>query len=64
MERMIQLVAKLPETSYARKKVTGVLVDELWDSLQHPPLWYVGDQYQYHQPDGSHNVGLSTILAY
>lgn len=58
----MQLVAKLPETSYARRKVTGLLVDELWDSLQHPPLSYIGDQYQYRQADGSHNVRPFAVI--
>lgn len=51
------LVSRLPEGSFARKKLTASLVDQLWDSLQHPPLCYVGDKYQYRQPDGSSNVG-------
>jgi len=55
IERMIRLITKLPETSFARKKITEVLVEKLWDSLQHPPLTYLGDQYQYRQADGSHN---------
>lgn len=57
MERLIGLVSRLPEKSFARKKLTASLIDQLWDSLQHPPLSYVGEQYQYRQPDGSYNVG-------
>lgn len=53
---MIQLVSALPEASIARKKLSGVLTKDLWDSLQHPPLSYLGNKYKYRQPDGSHNV--------
>lgn len=56
MERLIGLVSALPEGSFTRNKVTGILVTELWDSMQHLPLSYVGDQYHFRQPDGSHNV--------
>lgn len=55
MERLIGLVASLPQNSANRKKLTSTIIDTLWDSLQHPPLSYVGDKYQYRQPDGSHN---------
>jgi len=54
-ERLMQLVAKLPESSFARKKITETLVDQLWDSLQHPPLTYVGEKFQFRQADGSYN---------
>ena len=56
MERMIQLVAALPRSSKNREVLTGKLIDQLWESLQHPPLSYVGPQFQYRQPDGSYNV--------
>ncbi|KAI5850166.1 heme peroxidase [Morchella snyderi] len=62
MERMIQLVAGLPESSFARKKVTEVLVGQLWNSLQHPPVSYVGPLYQNRQPDGSYNNTLQPNL--
>ena len=56
MERMIQLVAALPRSSKNREVLTGKLIDQLWESLQHPPLSYVGPKFQYRQPDGSYNV--------
>ncbi|CCX12338.1 heme peroxidase [Pyronema domesticum] len=55
IEKIIRLISKLPSTSFARRKITEILVDKLWDSLHHPPLTYVGEQYQYRQADGSHN---------
>lgn len=48
-----QLVANLPGTSKTRVKLTEVLVDELWGSLEHPPASMLGDKYNYRQADGS-----------
>jgi hypothetical protein len=56
MEKVIAVVTKLPEKSKARRKLTGVLVTGLWDSLEHPPLSFHGAKYQYRQADGSCNV--------
>lgn len=60
-ERLIALAASLPETSAARKKLTATMIDSLWGSLQHPPLSYHGDKYQYRTPDGSYNVRFHTV---
>lgn len=56
MERIIQIVAKLPHNSKNRGRLTDVLIGELWDSLDHPPMIYVGDKYMYRRADGSCNV--------
>ena len=61
MERAIALTASLPETSKNRLKLTDTIIDTLWDSLQHPPLSYMGNKFQYRQPDGSYNAS-STVL--
>ena len=50
------IVAKLPETSRARKRLTDILIQGLWDSLEHPPLTFHGPKYQWRQADGSYNV--------
>lgn len=55
MERVIQLTSRLPPTSKVRISLTTHQVDQLWDSLQHPPLSYLGSQFHYRQPDGSYN---------
>lgn len=55
MERVIQLVSGLPSHSKNRVDLTNSFLDELWNSLQHPPLSYMGDQYIYRQADGSNN---------
>ncbi|KAF9251277.1 hypothetical protein CBS147339_5695 [Penicillium roqueforti] len=55
MERIIQMVADLPGNSKNRTELTSVFLDELWNSLPHPPLSYMGDEYQYRSADGSNN---------
>jgi hypothetical protein len=62
MERVIALTASLPETSKTRAKLTNTIIDGLWDSLQHPPLTYLGDKFQYRQADGSYNNVLNPDL--
>ena len=58
MERVIQLVSNLKGDSKLRVELTNNFVKELWDSLEHPPMLYVGDKYAYRAADGSNNVGL------
>ncbi|KAL8708190.1 MAG: hypothetical protein Q9220_006860 [cf. Caloplaca sp. 1 TL-2023] len=55
MEHLMQVVAGLPTNSKLRGNLSNAFVDELWNSLQHPPMSYLGDKYTYRQPDGSHN---------
>jgi len=56
MEKIIQFVASLPSTSKLQGKLTAALITNLWNSLPHPPLSYVGDKYQYRDPEGRYNV--------
>jgi linoleate 10R-lipoxygenase len=58
MERVIQLVSNLSSDSKLRAELTNTFVQELWETLDHPPLLYVGDKYQYRMADGSNNVSL------
>ncbi|KAJ5694926.1 hypothetical protein N7455_002172 [Penicillium solitum] len=55
MERIIQMVADLPGNSKTRPELTSVFLDELWNSIDHPPLSYMGDEYKYRSADGSNN---------
>ncbi|KAJ5103401.1 hypothetical protein N7532_003930 [Penicillium argentinense] len=55
MERIIQLVADMPGHSKNRTELTNQFLDELWNSLPHPPLSYMGDDYKYRSADGSNN---------
>jgi hypothetical protein len=56
MEQLIQFVSSLPKTSLSEAKITDGLVTNLWNVMLHPPLSYVGDQYQYRHPEGAYNV--------
>ncbi|KAL4810358.1 heme peroxidase [Aspergillus unguis] len=55
MERVIQIVSSLPSNSKMRVDLTNVFLDELWGSLPHPPLSYMGTEYAYRSADGSNN---------
>lgn len=55
----LQLVSKLPSHSKTRVDLTNAFIDELWNSLQHPPMSYLGSEFQYRSGDGSGNVSLS-----
>jgi hypothetical protein len=35
--------------------LTNSFIDELWNSLEHPPAIHLGDKYKYRQADGSYN---------
>ena len=61
MEKLIAITGSLPESSKNRHELTCKIVDTLWDSLQHPPLSYYGEKYQYRTPDGSYNVGIQVF---
>ncbi|KAF4508626.1 hypothetical protein G6O67_004977 [Ophiocordyceps sinensis] len=62
MERTIQLVATMPNRSTRQEVLTNVLIEQLWSSLDHPPLLYMGDEFRYRQPDGSNNNPLMPRL--
>ncbi|CAG8008328.1 unnamed protein product [Penicillium salamii] len=55
MERIIQMVADLPGSSKNRPELTSVFLDELWNSIPHPPLSYMGTEFAYRSADGSNN---------
>lgn len=56
MEKTIALVAGLPNHSKTQEILTNSFIDKLWNSLDHPPLIYVGPDSKYRRPDGSGNV--------
>ncbi|OGM41008.1 fatty acid oxygenase [Aspergillus bombycis] len=55
MENIIKLVSGLPGNSKTRAELTNKFLNELWDSLPHPPLSFVGPEYSYRSADGSNN---------
>ncbi|KAF4976448.1 hypothetical protein FZEAL_6886 [Fusarium zealandicum] len=59
-ELLIGILTALPATSNARTQLTNKLIDKLWDTLQHPPLSYVGGDVKYEvvnskEPAHKHN---------
>lgn len=58
MERIIQIVAGLPTKSRTRVLLTDQFINELWYSLDHPVLNYIGEHYEYRSADGSYNNPL------
>ncbi|KUJ09947.1 linoleate diol synthase [Mollisia scopiformis] len=55
LERMIQMLSKLPPHSKEGKQMTDGLINQLWGGLEHPPKSSLGKDYRYREPDGSCN---------
>lgn len=55
VERLVQLLNKLPPQSRESKQLSDGFIGQLWNTLDHPPASSLGDQYQYRQADGSYN---------
>ncbi|KAK1833462.1 linoleate diol synthase [Podospora conica] len=55
MEQVIQLVSNLNSDSKLRASLTSTFLKELWESIDHPPLLYVGNKFEYRMADGSNN---------
>lgn len=64
MERVIALVADLPHQSKLREELTNTFLNELWHSLEHPPLLYVGEEFQFRSADGSNNVCHQQVVRF
>lgn len=62
MEEIMQLIAALPDRSANRVELTSILLDQLWNSLQHPPMSYLGDDFRYRSADGSRNSYIFPML--
>ncbi|QDS73559.1 hypothetical protein FKW77_001022 [Venturia effusa] len=55
MEHLIQTASGLPDDSTLQKRVTDGFLTQLYNDLQHPPISYLGRDYQYRSADGSFN---------
>ncbi|KAE9992939.1 hypothetical protein EG327_007247 [Venturia inaequalis] len=55
MEHLIQTASSLPDDSALQKKVTDGFLTQLYNDLQHPPISYLGRDYQYRTANGSFN---------
>lgn len=55
MEKLVRTAAAFPDGSATGNKVTGGFLTTLYNDLQHPPISYLGKDYQYRSADGSFN---------
>jgi hypothetical protein len=55
LERMVQMISKLPPNSREGKQLTDGMINQLWNGLDHPPKSSLGSQYRFREPDGSCN---------
>jgi len=53
-----KLIASLPPSGWTQANLIAPLAKLGWDSLGHPPIAYLGDEWQYRSADGSYNVAL------
>lgn len=56
MYQLGNLIASLPPSGWTQANLIAPLAKLGWDSLGHPPISYLGDEWQYHSAYGSHNV--------
>lgn len=54
-----EIAGMLPYNSTIRASIQAKTVATLYNSLQHPPASYLGDQFQYRTADGSHHVSAT-----
>lgn len=55
LEHLVQLLSKLPPHSKQMKGLSDGFINQLWTTLDHPPVSSLGDQYKYRRADGSCN---------
>ncbi|KAL5361997.1 heme peroxidase [Aspergillus floccosus] len=55
IEKIMQVAASLPNNSRLRDDITNEFVKTLWNSLHHPPISALGDEFKYRTADGSNN---------
>ena len=59
---VFETAAKLPDNSQLGQKLTDAFLTTLYNDLQHPPISYLGGDYQYRSADGSFNSLLHPNL--
>jgi cytochrome P450 len=55
MEKLIRTAVAFPDDSATGATVTNGFLTTLYNDLQHPPISYLGKNYQYRSADGSFN---------
>ena len=62
MERLIKFASELPLTSREGGNLSDIFVQQLYDSLQHPPPATVSKEHQYRAADGSFNNLMAPMV--
>ncbi|KAF4625551.1 hypothetical protein G7Y89_g12617 [Cudoniella acicularis] len=62
LENLVQTISKLDINSQVSHQLTTSFINNLWNSLPHPPLTTLGDKYKYREADGSYNNIRSPML--
>lgn len=57
------MISSLPPGGFTQANLIAPLAKLGWDSLGHPPISYLGDDFQYRTADGSNNVFTLQSLA-
>lgn len=55
LERLVELLSKLPPHSRHLKGLSHGFINQLWTTLDHPPVSSLAEKYKYRQADGSDN---------
>jgi hypothetical protein len=55
IENLIQVVTSLPNGSGLRDNLSSAFISRLWNTLQHPPISYLGAEFKYRTADGHNN---------
>ena len=55
MERLLKLASDLPANNKEADKLSSLIVQQLYDNLQHPPVIQMGNEHRYRAADGSFN---------
>lgn len=55
LERLIKLLSSLPANSKEGRSLTDDFLNQLWNSLPHPPVTSLGTKYRYRDADGGNN---------
>ncbi|KAG8160824.1 hypothetical protein KVR01_009088 [Diaporthe batatas] len=55
LERLVQLLAKLPPQSAQLKALSDGFINQLWTTLDHPPVCLMESKHKYRSADGSYN---------
>jgi len=58
---LAKLISSLPPGGITQAALIAPLAKLGWESLGHPPISYLGDEFQYRSADGSYNVNARVV---